>query len=297
MDVTTTSTAAVDSRELRALGLRTRVLEAGPGGSGEAVVFLHGGPGSANDRDDLLPQVGAFARAIAFDLPGFGRADKPGDWDYSPYSYATFIAGALSVLGVRRAHLVMGDIGGGAGLFWSAAHPEAFASASMFGAGVLIGYRWHAVARLHRTPFVGGMAARSGRLGFRPVMRVYERAPRRLPKELVERWWRDYDWGTRRAVLRFWRATPPTALERIAPVLRRLDRPALVLWGAHDRFSSVAQAERQRESFPSAEVLVFGKSGHYPHLDDPEGVAEAVVPFLRRQVEAPGQGGEEPGTP
>jgi pimeloyl-ACP methyl ester carboxylesterase len=272
--------------ELSALGMRTRVLEAGSGRE-EAVVFLHGSPGSANHWDDLLPRVAAFGRAVAFDLPGFGRADRPADWDYSASSYALFIAGALSELGIGHAHLVMSDIGG-AGVVWAAAHPDAFASAVIIDTGVLIGYRWHAVARLHRTPLVGRVAARTARLGFRPVMRFYDRGSRKLPRGLIERWWRDYDWGTRRAMLRFYRSAPGSALARIAPTLRRLDRPALVLWGAHDPFVPVAPAARQRESFPGAEVVVLQESGHYPHLDDPAGVAQAIVPFLKRQLSASG---------
>src|SRR5688500_7902461 len=87
---------SIRTSELRAQGLRTRVLEAGSARDEEAAVFLHGSPGSADDWADLLPRVGAFTRAIAFDLPGFGKADKPADWEYSPNSYATFIAGALN---------------------------------------------------------------------------------------------------------------------------------------------------------------------------------------------------------
>jgi pimeloyl-ACP methyl ester carboxylesterase len=278
------SMPGVRSHELRAHGLRTRVLETGVG-EAEAVVFLHGSPGSANHWDDLLPRVGAFSRAVAFDLPGFGSADRPADWEYSPNSYATFIAGLLSELGIGRAHLVMADIGA-VGLFWAAVKPEAFASAVLLNTGILIGYRWHVVARLHRTPFVGELVAVAARLGFGPVMRFYNRAPRKLPRELIAAWQRDYDWGSRRAMLRLYRSSPPSAFERIGPAIRRLDRPALVLWGAHDRFVPVEQAERQRESFPRAEVLVFEQSGHYPHLDDPDRVAGAVVPFLRRQMRA-----------
>jgi pimeloyl-ACP methyl ester carboxylesterase len=276
--------SAVRTRDLNALGLHTRVLEAGAGGDEEAVVFLHGSPGSANHWDDLLPRVGAFARAVALDLPGFGEADRPADWDYSPSSYATFIAGALSELGIRRAHLVMHDIGG-VGVVWAAAHPEAFAGAVLIDTGVLIGYSWHLVARLHRMPVAGALVARGARLGLRPVMRFFDRAPRRLAGDVIERWSREYDWGTRRAMLRFYRSTPASAFERLAPSLRQLDRPALVLWGAHDPFVPVEQAERQRESFPSAEVVVLEDSGHYVHLDDPGGTAQVVVPFLRRQFE------------
>jgi len=290
-EVDTPSNSDIRTGELRALGLRTRALEAGAEGGEEAVVFLHGGPGSANDWDDLLPQVGVFARAVALDLPGFGEADKPADWEYSASSYAMFIAGALNELGIRRAHLVMGDIGA-SGLLWGASHPGAFASSVMVGAGALIGYRWHALARLARAPLVGHLMATSPSwLGFRTIMRIYNPAPQKLPNEVLQRWWRDYDRATRRAVVRFWRATPPSAFERIAPVLRRLDRPALALWGANDRFTPVEQAERQRESFPDAEVVVLEDSGHYPNLDDPSRAAEAIVPFLRHQLRC-GDGGQ-----
>jgi pimeloyl-ACP methyl ester carboxylesterase len=71
------------------------------------------------------------------------------------------------------------------------------------------------------------------------VMRLYEP---RLPKEVVQRWRRDYDWGTRRAMLRFYRSTPAAATGGLAATLRRLDMPALVIWGANNRFVPVEQA-------------------------------------------------------
>jgi pimeloyl-ACP methyl ester carboxylesterase len=87
--------------------------------------------------------------------------------------------------------------------------------------------------------------------------------------------------------MRFYRSTPPAAFARIIAALRPLDVPALVVWGAHDRFLRVNQAERQREAFPSAQVVVLSDSAHYPPLDDPHAVAAAVVPFLRAQLGGP----------
>ncbi|MPW19997.1 hypothetical protein GCT13_24645 [Paraburkholderia sp. CNPSo 3157] len=43
-------------------------------------------------------------------------------------------------------------------------------------------------------------------------------------------------------------------------------------------------AERQREVFPSAEVLILRESGHWPFIDDPDAVALTIVPFLRMAV-------------
>lgn len=248
-------------------------------------MLLHGAPGSADDWRDLLPEVGRLARAVAFDLPGFGRADRPASSEYSFPAFALFIAAALNELGVSRAHVVMGDIGS-AGAFWAAAHPNAFASVVLVNGGVLVGYRWHALARLHRLPVIGQPR---GRLRApRPALGDPRIQPRRekAARRGARRWRRDYDWGARRALLRFYRSTHPAAMARLAPALRAHDTPALVVWGARDRFTPIEQAERQRQSFPNAEMVILEESGHYPHLDAPDAVEQAIVPFLRRQLAA-----------
>ena len=262
-------------------GLTTRVLAAGRQARGEAVVLIHGGPGSADDWAQLLPEIGAIAPAIAFDLPGFGKADRPRDWGYSPNEWATFVAAVLAELGVTRAHLVLNDLGGSAGLAWAAAHPDAIASAVLLNTGALAGYRWHPLARAHRVPVLGRVVALTARLGLRTTMRLYEPT---LPGTVLTRWREDFDWGTRRALLRFYRAMPTSTFGRIAPDLARLDRPALVVWGARDRFVPIDQAERERQCFPSASIVRLDASGHYPHLDDPHAVADVVTRFLKEQL-------------
>lgn len=69
--------ADVMSRDLAVGRLRTRVLDTGPLDASEAVVLIHGAPGSADAWASLQPAVGEFARAVAFDLPGYGNADAP----------------------------------------------------------------------------------------------------------------------------------------------------------------------------------------------------------------------------
>ena len=268
------------TREVTALGLRTRVFEQGPGGE-EAIVFIHGGPGSANDWDALLPLAAKLGRAIAFDLPGFGKADKPPNLGYSSATWATFIQGTLNALGVRRAHIVATDLGAESAATWGAAHPDAFASAAMLNSGPLIGYRWHAVGRLHRLAGVGALATRFGRAGMRPVMRFY--APD-VPKHVLDRWSREYDLGTRRALTRFYRNSDRVMTSPLPLELRRLGRPALVIWGERNRFVPVRHADDLRASFPDAEVAVMEGRGHYAHLEDPDGVAAHLIPFLADQL-------------
>ncbi len=287
------SSAPLRTRELSARGLRTRLFEAGPADAEEAVLFVHGGPGSAEDWEYFLPRVGAFARAVAVDMPGFGCADKPARWEYHATGWAAFIAAVLNRLNITRVHLVLNDLGGNGGLAWVAANPGACASVVLINSGALIDYRWHAIAKLHRTPLAGHLAVLLGSMGLRSLMRFYEP---HLSSQVVNRWHRHYDLGTRRAILRFYRATPSSALARLSTGVRPLDLPALVLWGAEDRFVPVAQAERQRESFPGAEVIVLEKCGHFPHLSAPARVADVLIPFLERRLSRPENAGQRGGT-
>lgn len=271
--------------EVVVAGIRSPMLEVGAAGAAEAVVFVHGNPGSARDWEDLLARVGPFARGLALDMPGFGRAAKPADFDYTVAGYARHLGGALDALGVGRAHLVLHDFGGPWGLAWAAANPDRFASATLINTGVLLGYRWHRLARIWRTPLLGELfQALSTRERLHRAMEQVN--PKGLPRAFVDRMADDADAGTKRAVLRLYRATgdPAAQAERLAAALRPLGRPALVVWGERDPFIPVAVAERQGEVFPGAEIVRLPKSGHWPYADDPEGVAAAVVPFLRRVV-------------
>jgi pimeloyl-ACP methyl ester carboxylesterase len=250
--------------------------------SSEAVVFVHGNPGSRRDWDDLLSRVAPAGRGLAPDMPGFGRAQKPRDFDYTVDGYARFLGGALEQLGVERAHLVLHDFGGPWGLAWAAAHPEQFASAVLINTGALIGYSWHYLARIWRTPVVGEVfQATTNRSGLRTALRHGN--PRGLPRAFVDRMYDDMDAGTSRAILSLYRATDdPGASGRVlADMLRPLDRPALVVWGAHDPYIPVEMADRQREAFPRARIEILEDSGHWPFADDPDGVGRVVEPFLR----------------
>src|SRR3954470_20703831 len=254
-------------------GVRTRYLHAGPGDSDEAVVFVHGNPGPAEDWRRLVARVGPFARAVAPDMPGFGGSDKPDRFVYTVDGYARHLGSLLDRLGVRRAHLVLHDFGGPWGLAWAADHPDRVASVVLCNVGVLRDYPWHWLARIWRTTGLGEAFLRSTtRRGLQLVLR--QGNPRGLPLEAVERMHRAArEPAARAAVLRLYRATDLAAVAE--DLHRRLpgDRwPVLVVWGARDPYVPVRWADRQRETFPRAEVRVLADSGHWPMLDSPVAV-------------------------
>ncbi len=109
--------------------LRMAWVEAGPA-DGEVVLLLHGEPSWSYLYRSLLPVLAAAGlRAVAPDLVGFGRSDKPAE--AADHSYARHVewvrALAFDVLDLRDVTLVGQDWGGLIGLRLAAEHPDRFA--------------------------------------------------------------------------------------------------------------------------------------------------------------------------
>jgi pimeloyl-ACP methyl ester carboxylesterase len=263
-------------------GVRCAVHDSDPGRR-EAVVFVHGNPGPMDDWEELAPAVAAFARVVAVDMPGYGRAERPRDFDYTIGGYGRYLGALLDHLGVGRAHLVLHDFGGPWGLRWALDHPDRLASLTLINSGVLEGYRWHTFARIWQTPVLGELAQLTTTAwGMR---RALDRLnPKPLPRGFVDRVMRYADWGHKRAVLKLYRASKNVG-RRFPPIpefARTL--PVCVIWGAADPFIGVEFAEKQRRYFPLAEVHVLHGLGHWPFVDDVDAVRGPLVAFLRRVV-------------
>lgn len=273
---------AVQRGSLLAGGTRTRLVQAGPAEASEAVVFLHGNPGSADDWAGLAgAAAGVGRRAVAFDLPDFGETIAPDGFEHDVPGYAGFVDQALTELGIERVHLVLHDFGGPIGLYWAAMHADELASVTLIDTGILPGYRWHSLARVWRTPVLGELfQATATRPAFRFLLNRNE--PRGLPRDFVEAMYDHFDRRTRKAVLELYRATddPGGMSEAVTQVFAEREIPALVVWGEHDAYLPSSYAERQREAFPAAEVHVLPASGHWPFADAPETVERLLADFL-----------------
>src|SRR5258707_943415 len=110
-------------------GLRLAYVEAGPP-EGEPVLLLHGEPSWSFLYRKVIPVLaGAGLRAIAPDLVGFGRSDKPAE--IGDHSYARHVEWirtfAFDRLDLRGVTVGGQDWGGLIGLRLAAEHPDRFA--------------------------------------------------------------------------------------------------------------------------------------------------------------------------
>lgn len=251
-------------------------------GEDAPAVFVHGVPDHSEQWLPFLERM--RGPAIAFDLPGFGRSDRPSveRFDGSVDAHAALVAQLLERLGVREYSLVVHDFGG-LGLITAQRHPERLRRLVIVNALTLLpGYRWHRLARIWRTPRLGEL---SNRLWRRPLLALALRESRgdwsAPPPEFVDMIWEHIDAGTFEAILRLYRSAPESRLAELGADLGRLDAPALVVWSLKDRYLPARFGRAYAEALPNAELVELPRCGHWPWLEDPA-VIERIVTFIER---------------
>ncbi len=117
--------------------LRMHYVDDGPP-TAAPVLMLHGEPTWSYLYRKMIPVfTAAGQRAIAPDLIGFGRSDKPGAiGDYSYQRHVDWVLGLIEALDLRDITLVCQDWGALIGLRIAAEHPERFARITV-GNGIL----------------------------------------------------------------------------------------------------------------------------------------------------------------
>jgi haloalkane dehalogenase len=109
-------------------GVRMHYVDEGPR-EGQPVLMLHGEPSWSYLYRKMIPTlVGAGLRAIAPDLIGFGRSDKPASRsDYTYQRHVDWMGGFATALDLQNITLVCQDWGGFIGLRVAAEAEDRFA--------------------------------------------------------------------------------------------------------------------------------------------------------------------------
>src|SRR5436305_10230035 len=191
MSGTAEAGAPIDERRIDVAGTSVFLREAPPK-TPAPVLYLHGVPTHGADWIPFLERTGG----IAPDLPGFGRSDKSGGFDYSIEGYRSFLSALVDQLGLHRISLVVHDWGA-VGLALAQERPELIDRLVIADAVPLLpGYRWHRIARIWRTPVAGELFMGSTtRLGVRVLMRRVRALPDEAVKDFADTMIEHFDHG------------------------------------------------------------------------------------------------------
>ena len=84
-------------------GNKTRFFDSG--GDKECIILIHGLANSIEIWERVIPELSKKFRVVAFDIPGFGQANRP-DADYDSPFFVEQLAAFMDTMGISKAHLV-----------------------------------------------------------------------------------------------------------------------------------------------------------------------------------------------
>lgn len=264
-------------------------------GRGPAVTFLHGYPSSSLDAAPLLDRLRGEARLVTLDLPGFGASAKPPEHPYSIHTATDAVEAVWDHLGVTATVVVAHDYGVSVGqelLARRLEDPER--AVAITGIVWCNGGLW---SDLHRQT-LGQQLLLDPDHGEAVAEAMDEAAlttglqgtwGQRRPMSEAESHgiWRsmEHDGGSKIAHrLLHYVADRVEHGPRWIEALETSPVPMRFVWGDLDPVSGAHVADRMEERLPNwppgRELLRLSDVGHWPPLEAPGEVAEAVRALL-----------------
>lgn len=266
-------------------GLRMHYLDEGPA-DGPVVLLLHGEPSWSYLYRWMIPVlVDAGLRAVAIDLVGFGRSDKPTRReDYTYQSHVDWTWAAVEAIGLTDITLVCQDWGGLIGLRLVGEHPDRFARVVAANTFLPTGDQHPGDAFLAWQRF-------SQETPDFPVGRIIDGGcVSTLPTEVVAAYDAPFPDDSFKAGARQFPTLVPTSPDDPAApanraaweVLRQFDKPFLCAFSDSDPITRGADATL-RKLIPGAqrqpEITIAG-GGHFLQEDKGRELAAVVVDFV-----------------
>lgn len=264
-------------------GYSTRVLELE--GDGPPLVFFHGFSDSADTWRATMATLGKLdRRAVAVDLPGFGKAARLKPGTVLP-QLDRFGEAVVQYAAPKGGAVVVGNSLGGC-LALRLAEREALELAGIVPvapAGLDMA-RWLRIIEAH--PLIQGIL-RSPMPVPEPVLRtavaeVYKRVAFHRPRAVDGKVIRSFTnhFADPRDVARYL-ATGRSLLPELKDpfALERIRCPVLVVWGKQDRMVMSKGAQRVLDAVPGTRLELLDECGHCPQVECPDRFAELLLDF------------------
>jgi pimeloyl-ACP methyl ester carboxylesterase len=257
-------------------------------GEGPPVVLIHGMVNSSRHWEQVALRLADRYTVVAPDLLGHGDSAAVRG-DYSLGAHACSIRDLLSTIGIDRATVVGHSLGGGIAMQFFYQFPQRVERLALVSSGGL-GHEVSPMLRGAALPgaTIGiwlvanrrvregldragqGMRARGSRKG------IYLQAIARAMRPLQEA-------AARRAFIQTLRSVIDVRGQHVSAVDRLYllgELPTLIVWGERDNTIPMAHGLAAHEQIPNSRFVTLPKAAHFPNLEDPEGLADALLDWL-----------------
>ncbi len=274
-----------EARELKLHGHRMMFRIAG---AGPPVVLIHGMVNSSIHWESVALRLADECTVIAPDLIGHGDSAAVRG-DYSLGAHAASIRDLLATIGVERATIVGHSLGGGVAMQFFYQFPQRVERLALVSSGGL-GPEVSPLLRGAALPGASTVLWLAAHPRLLSALRdTGERLRRRGSSkgallQAVARALRPLEQpGARKAFLHTLRSVIDAHGQRVSARDRLYllsSFPTLIVWGERDNTIPLAHGREARAAIPGSRFETLPRAAHFPHLEDPEGLAALLRDFI-----------------
>lgn len=280
-----------ESRHIEVLGSSMHYVEKG---EGNPILFIHGNPTSSYLWRNIIPYAVPHGRAIAVDLIGMGKSDKP-DIPYRFEDHVRYIDGFIEALGLKNITFVIHDWGSALGFHYSARNPDNVRGIAFMEA-IIRPARWADTSLIERLMFKRLRHPVKGRRmiidkNFFIKWVVPMMIVRKLSDEEKAAYAAPFLDPASRLPMAVWPKEIPLdgepadvneMVDSYWQWLQTSDVPKLMLWAKPGAIVKPAAARELENLLPNLRSIFIGKAKHYVQEDQPEAIGQAISDWLPR---------------
>ena len=257
-------------------------------GDGPPVVLIHGMVNSSKHWEEVALRLADRYTVVAPDLLGHGDSAAVRG-DYSLGAHASSIRDLLTTIGIERATVVGHSLGGGIAMQFFYQFPQRVERLALISSGGL----GHEVSPMLRGAALPGAATGIWLVANRRVRAALDRAGQRMRArgsrkgvylQAVARAMKPLeDAAARHAFVQTLRSVIDVRGQHVSAIDRLYllgELPTLIVWGGRDNTIPMAHGLAAHELIPNSRFVTLPKAAHFPNLEDPQGLADALLDWL-----------------
>jgi len=234
-------------------------------GKGENLLILHGWGGSSDSWKKMIEILGLKFRVICPDFPGFGKTDQPKEtWNLD--RFVAWLKDFVDTLSLKDFFMLGHSFGGRVAIKFTILYPQRIKKLLLLNsAGIKkeLTFKEKIIINLAKT-------------GKKII------SPFKFKNKIQQIFYFLFGIGDYSKAEGVMKETMKAIIkEDLLPQLSHIKKETIIIWGEKDKIVPLKYGMLLKEKITGSKIEIIPKTGHSPHLENPEKLFEVLISHLK----------------
>lgn len=265
---------------LQVNGIEIYYEEYGNPSNKKTILFIHGFLSSSFSFRCLIPNLSKQYKIINIDLPPFGRSGKDRKFCYSYENLAKTLNQFVDRLRLNQVILAGHSMGGQICLNMIHQKPNRYEKSILLASSGYLQRAKHSLIALSYLPFfhifIKNKLAKTGvEKNLESV--VYDHS--KITKEMIQGYLQPFI-EDEQIFIGLKKLLRDREGDLSPEVLQKIQTPALLIWGEHDKIVPLSVGKRLKDDIPNSKLVILKNTGHLIPEENPEETCKLMTQFI-----------------